>query len=200
MGVPVARADQVQPFTRDQVEALLSAARRSKQRRRDEAILYFLFDTGVRASELCSLKMSDLDLGGRRCTILGKGNKRRTLCLGRTKALGQYLRGQQRDERDTAFLDSRGTRAGEPSTRSGLLQLIRRLGRAAGIQAARCSPHTFRHTFAMEFLRAGAHLFTLQQLLGHTTLSMSQKYVALAQAEIESQHRQFLPADRLKRS
>jgi site-specific recombinase XerD len=84
-------------------------------------------------------------------------------------------------------------------TRSGLLQLIRRLGKAAKIEACRCSPHTFRHTFAVEFLRAGGNVFTLKELLGHTTLTMTQRYVAIAQADIESQHRRFSPADRLKR-
>lgn len=84
--------------------------------------------------------------------------------------------------------------------RSGLLQLIRRLGRKAGIQATRCSPHTFRNTFAVEFLRGGGNLFSLQQLLGHSSLSMTNRYVALAQGDIENQHRQFSPADRLARS
>jgi site-specific recombinase XerD len=57
---------------------------------------------------------------------------------------------------------------------------------------------TLRHTFAGEVLRAGGGAFTLQQLLSHTSLSMTNRYVALAQADIEAQHRQFSPADRLK--
>jgi site-specific recombinase XerD len=60
-------------------------------------------------------------------------------------------------------------------------------------------PHTFRHTFAVMFLRAGGNTFTLQQLLGHTSLAMTNRYVALAQADIENQHRQFSPADHLKK-
>ena len=68
---PVARADQVQPFTPDQIEALYQAARRSRHPRRDEAILLFLLDTGLRASELCSLKMKDIDINGRRLYGLG---------------------------------------------------------------------------------------------------------------------------------
>lgn len=197
---PVARHDQVQPFTAAQIQALLGAARRSRHRRRDEAILWLLFDTGCRASELCGLKLHDLDLQGRRCTVLGKGNKTRSLFFGKqtTKALWSYLQEEPREPDEALFLADRGTRAGEALTRSGLFQLIERLGKAARLEAVRCSPHTFRHTFAVEFLRAGGNIFTLKELLGHTSLTMVNRYLALAQADIEHQHRQFSPADRLK--
>jgi site-specific recombinase XerD len=194
---PVSRPDQIQPFTPDQAQALLLAAKRSKQSRRDEAMLWFMLDTGVRASELCGLRRCDVDFQGRRCTVLGKGDKHRTLPFGGTaaKALWNYLKDEPRDPEEPLFLSQRG----EPLTRSGLLQLIERLGKVAHVEATRCSPHTFRHTFAVEFLRAGGNVFTLQQLLGHTDLKMTNRYVALAQADIENQHRQFSPADRLKR-
>ena len=195
IAAPVARTDQIQPFTPGQVNLLLQAAKHSPYPRRDYALLMFLFDTGLRASEVCSLRMSDMDLGGRRCTVLGKGNKHRTVPFGgtATKALWQYLREAPRESSDPLFF----SKLGEPLTRSGLLQLIRRIGKAAKIEVARCSPHTFRHTFAVEFLRAGGNVFTLQQLLGHTSLTMTNRYVALAQADIENQHRQYSPADRL---
>lgn len=189
---PVARPDQIQPFTPAQVNALLQAAKKSQQPRRNESLLLFLLDTGLRATELCSLRTKDVDLQGRRCTVLGKGNKRRTVPFGGTaiKALWQYLREDAHEPDDPLFFSERG----DPFTRSGLLQLFRRLGKAAHIEAARCSPHTMRHTFAVEFLRGdgkgmGGNVFTLQQLLGHTTLSMTNRYVALAQADIEAQHR-----------
>lgn len=198
---PKLSSEQVQPFTQEHQIALLHAARRSTHPRRDEAIALFLLDTGVRASELCALKMCDLDLKLRQCNVVGKGKERRTIFFGRTsaKALWQYLREQPREENDFVFVSDRGERAGEPLTRSGLLQLVRRLGRVAQIQAARCSPHTFRRTFAVEFLRNGGNVFSLQQILGHTNLHMTNRYVALAQADIENQQRQFSPADRLKR-
>lgn len=196
---PKARPDQVQPFTREQIGYLISAAKRSQQPRRNEALVLFLLDTGLRASELCSLRLRDMDLQGHRCTVLGKGNKRRTVPFGgtATKALWQYLREDPRDDDDPVFFSERSR---EPLKRSGLRQLLERLGKAGRIEVTRCSPHTLRHTFAAEFLRAGGNVFTLQQLLGHTTLSMTNRYVALAQADIEAQHRQFSPADRLRRS
>jgi site-specific recombinase XerD len=145
--------------------------------------------------------MRDIDVAGRRCIVMGKGNKHRTIYFGRTttKALSKYFAEQPREPDTPVFLADRGTRAEEALTPSGLFQLIRRLGRVAGIQAARCSPHTFRHTFALQFSQNGGNAFTLKELLGHTSLAMTNRYVALAQANMESQHRQFSPADRIKR-
>jgi integrase/recombinase XerD len=110
------------------------------------------------------------------------------------RALWNYLREEEREPNDPLFLSERG----EQLTRSGLLQLIERLGSTARITAARCSPHTFRHTFSVEFLRAGGNVFSLQQMLGHTALHMTNRYVTLAQADIENQHRQYSPVERLK--
>ena len=196
---PVVRKDQVQPFTPEQLEALLAAAKRSRHPRRDELILLFLLDTGARASELCSLRVRDLDLTARRCTVLGKGNKSRALCFGArtTRALWAYLRAEERDPDTPLFTADAGHQPGEALTRSGLLQLIKRLGKSAGVECARCSPHTFRHTFAVSFLRNGGNVFTLKELLGHTTLAMVNRYVVLAQADLENQHRQFSPVDRM---
>jgi len=199
---PVCRPDQIQPFSQEQAERLVNQAKRSTHPRRDEAIVLFLLDTGVRASELCGVQMKDMDLQGRRCNVLGKGGKVRAIYFGRdtTRALWQYLKESPREPEEFLFVSDRGTCATDPLTRSGLLQLIVRLGRAAKIEATRCSPHTFRHTFAIEFLRAGGNIFSLMNILGHTDMKMTNKYVALAQADIANQHRQFSPADRLRGS
>ena len=194
---PISRSDQVQPFSEAQVAAMIAAARKTVHARRDEALIMFLLDTGVRASELADLTLASVDLTGKRAIVLGKGNKRRTVYFGRatTKALWQYLNEEVREPNSPLFLSDRGRQAGDPLTRSGLLQLIGRVGSAASIEAVRCSPHTFRHTFAVNFLRNGGNCFTLQQLLGHTNSQMTYKYVALAQADIEKQHRQYSPVD-----
>jgi site-specific recombinase XerD len=197
LSIPRAHSDQIQPFTMEQVEALLLATKRASYPQRDEALILFLMDTGVRATELCSLKMRDVDLYACSAQVLGKGNKRRTVCFGRrcARLLRGYLRREFRQSDDPVFTSERG---GTALTRSGLLQLIHKTGKRAGIQVTRCSPHTFRHTFAVEFLRAGGNVFTLQQLLGHTGLQITQRYVALAQADIQAQHRQFSPGDCLE--
>lgn len=199
---PKASSDQINPFSDEHLRRLERAAAASEHPRRNLAIHFVLLDSGMRASELCSLKVRDFDLQGCRCTVLGKGNKRRTVYFGRKvrKALWNYLQEQPRENDDPIFLSDRGKNHQEPLTRSGLRQLIQRLGQQGGVQGVRCSPHTYRHTFAVRFLCAGGNVFSLQQLLGHSNLSVTQRYCALAQGDLENQHRQFSPADRLERN
>jgi len=201
IAAPVSRADQIQPFSEAQVNALLAAARRSRHPLRDEAIMLFLLDTGVRASELCGLRQKDVDLQEQRCVVLGKGNKHRVSHFGRDtrRALFNYLRDEVKDPDAALFRSDRGETAGEALTRWGLRQIIERAGQAAKIEATRCSPHTFRHTMAVTWLRNGGQVFALKELLGHTDLKMTNRYVALAQADVANQHRRFSPADSLKK-
>lgn len=196
---PVVRSDQIRPLSPDDINALFQAARSSYNPTRNEAILYLLLDCGLRASELCSLKVGDIDMENRRCVVLGKGNKYRVAFLGRsvTKSLRKYLRGYGGTPDAPLFIADGGTQAFEALKRRGLHTVIQKLGKAAGIQSVRCSPHTLRHTFAVEFLRGGGNIFTLKMLLGHTNLAMTNRYVMLAEADLEHQHRQFSPADRL---
>jgi len=148
---PVYRSDQIQPFSNEQIETMLRAARKSHHPRRDEAIILLLLDTGLRASELCSLRVNAVDMDERRLTVVGKGNKRRTVYFGRrsARALGQFMREHSWGPEQAVFCSDRGILAGSALTRSGLLQLIERLGKVAAVQNTRCSPHTFQHTFAL---------------------------------------------------
>ena len=191
--VPVDRADEIEPFTEQQVLQMRSAAKQSRQALRDEAIVAFLVDTGVRASEICGLRFADVDLSAKRATVEGKGGKSRPVYFGRitARALWQYLKMDGREPTEPLFQSERG----EALTRSGLQQLVERLARTANLTGVRASPHTFRHTFAIGFLRNGGNQFSLMSLLGHTNLQMTARYVKLAQADVENQHRQFSPAD-----
>lgn len=195
---PLVREGQIQPLGEAQVQSLLSAARRGKYPRRDVAILMLLLDTGLRAGELCRMRTDELDLIGRRATVLGKGNKVRSVYFGQEagRAVRAYLRDEKRDPEDVVFR----TEDGEPFCPNTLLQLVNRLGEAARISGVRCSPHTLRHTFAVSFLRAGGNVFSLQQMLGHTSLTMTRRYVSLAEADIEKQAKTFSPMDRLNGS
>jgi site-specific recombinase XerD len=198
---PVARRDQLKPFTQTEIDRLLDAARRSCNPKRNEAIICLLYDTGIRASELCALRRKDVDLGTYRCTVLGKGNKLRTVSFARTtlKTFTAYLGDLPKQPDEPLFTSDRGKWAGDPLTRWGLLQLIERLGKAAGVQGTRCSPHTFRHSFAVQFLRNGGNVFTLREMLGHTQLDIVNIYVNLAEADVENQPRQFSPMESLRR-
>jgi len=213
---PENNKDQVAPFTADEIQRLLAAARETNYPRRDEAICIFLLDTGVRVSELANIRLSDIDWDARKITVLGKGQKERAIYFGhqakralwsylsedsRTPLKGKRLKNvKEKDENSPLFVSEVGERSGEAFSRQGLLRLIVRLGKRAGISGKRVSPHTFRHTFAVEFLRAGGNVFTLKELLGHTSLHMTNRYVSFAQADLENQHRQFSPADRMRRA
>jgi site-specific recombinase XerD len=204
--VPIDRPDQVQPFTGDQCRALLEAAKRTTNPLRDEALLCLMLDNGIRASELCSLTRGDISLEQCEVTVrCGKGGKTRQLPFSRVtrKALYRYLADRSGvvastgDLMEPLFIADRGRDAAHAMTANGLFQLIRRVGRMAKIAGVRCSPHTFRHTFAITFLRAGGNIFTLRIILGHETLAMTNRYVALAEADITVQHRQFSPVEHL---
>lgn len=197
---PVVRQDQVQPFTAEQIRALLAATKNGFYPKRDKAIILLLLDTGMRAAELCGLKWGKTDIASRKCLVLGKGNKYREVFFSSTtyRAITDYRREETSvtDDLDSPlFYSDRGTRSGSGLSESGLLQLIRRLGKKASIQAVRCSPHTFRHTFALNFLRSGGSAFALKETLGHEDLKMTQKYVRLASADIERQHRAYSPVE-----
>ncbi len=207
--VPIVRSDQPAPLSDDQINKLLSAAKRSRNPKRDEAIIWLLFDTGMRAAELCSLRVGDIDFTGRTIVIEeGKGRKRRMVPFGKhaMKALygwlysriekGRKVQTYTNEPDEPVFRSDRGAGAGGPLTTSGLLRLLKRLGKSARVPQAH--PHALRHSFSVSFLRNGGNQFTLMSMLGHTNPKMTARYVSLAQADIEAQHRAFSPGDRLK--
>lgn len=200
IAAPTDRPDDIQPFTHAETNRLLEAAHQSPHRARDEALLLFLLDTGVRATEICTILIGDLDMTMRTASVLGKGGKRRQVPFGRRagKALWNYLKGRPQAKHLPVFTGVGGHKAGEPMTRSGVTQLIARLGDGANIQA-RCSAHTFRHTFAINFLMNGGNQMTLMQILGHTDVKMTARYVHFSQANVAEQHRKFSPADNMDR-
>ena len=198
----------ITPFSEEDIKTLLANGERSRTYTRpgkracdhavatalrNRTIILLLLDTGVRASELCGLKIKDADLTNKRILVLGKGNKERALPISpRTaKTLWRYLTTERKDEPVNAplFLGSEG----DPLNRDALLKLLIRLGAKAGVQD--CHPHRFRHTFAVNFLRNGGNAFELQMALGHTTLQMVQTYLALAQTDLDAAHRKASPVE-----
>lgn len=200
---PISRRDQVQPMTKENLVDLLAAARNSYYPRHNEALIRFLVDTGVRASEFCSIRLKDVDMRQRSVLVTGKGNKQRTVAFAEvvSRSLWAYLRGRGcdvgEDGNEPLFVAHGGFSAGSAMTRSGVFQAVQRLGQQAGIHGVRCSPHTLRHTFAVNFVRNGGSPFALMGILGHTDLQMTNRYVMLAQADIAAQHAKFSPMDNM---
>ncbi len=165
------------------------------------AVVRMFLDSGLRISEVGSLRIADVESGTGEITVTGKGGKRRRVYLGRDarRAVRRYLEVQRRGAKpeEPLFLAEGGTRSGEAMTRSGFTQVIRKLGQVAGVQGVRCSPHTFRHTFAIEFLRAGGNVYELQVLMGHESLEILRRYVLITQTDAEAAHRRASPGDRM---
>jgi site-specific recombinase XerD len=196
---PIDRPDDIIPFETHHIEALYTAARQTLNATRDVAIISMLLDTGIRLAELAGLKYQDIDHMVRSCIVEGKGGKKRKVYYGRhtAKALWNYLKHTSdiRIPESPLFYCTRGTGHKEALTERGIQMLLRRLGASAKITGVRVSPHTFRHTFAIQFLRSGGNQFTLMQILGHTNVRMTSRYVQIAQADVEQQQRLHSPVD-----
>jgi site-specific recombinase XerD len=157
---------------------------------RNRAILLVLLDTGLRATELCELHIKNVDLNNRHLLVLGKGSKERVIPFSAvtSQAIWRYMSTRPKDlANDFLFV----TAEGQPLDRSGLSKLVRRIAQRAGV--AKAHPHRFRHTFAISFLRNGGNAYALQMMLGHSTMEMVKRYLALAQADVEAAHRQASP-------
>ncbi|HBH02333.1 MAG TPA: tyrosine recombinase XerC [Candidatus Rokubacteria bacterium] len=141
-------------------------------RARDLAILELLYASGLRVSELAALDVGDVDLAEQTVRVLGKGRKERIVPFGAkaARALGVHLAALGA-ARGPFWRNGRGGRL----TARAIHTIVRRSARAAGI-AQRVSPHTLRHTFATHLLDAGADLRAIQELLGHSRLSTTQRY------------------------
>lgn len=192
--------DQIQPLSDDQVGDLLDALMASSTSLRDRAILLVLLDTGLRVSELCSLKVSDIDQEEIR--VVGKGGKARSVFLqtDARRAVRDYLRTRRHALLDDPlFTAARGHDTRQALTPSGVRQAIRLAGERAEIRGIRVSPHTLRHTFAVSFIRNGGSQLALRLLLGHASLRMVQRYVNLGSADLAESHRMASPVERLKK-
>lgn len=153
-------------------ELLESPAPDTIQGRRDRAILELLYATGLRVAELCALDAADLDRFQGTVRVLGKGSKERIVPVGdqALRALDAYLALRPAGE-GPLFQNLRGGRL----TVRNVHRIVKARARGAGI-ARPVSPHTFRHTFATHMLDQGADLRLIQDLLGHSRLSTTQKY------------------------
>ena len=142
---------------------------------RDKAILELLYSSGLRVSELTSLDISDLNIKESLILVKGKGRKERIVPIGSkaTDAIHNYLpeRISLKNKSPALFLNSRGGRLTQRSVRRILLHYSRMISLKGNL-----SPHTLRHTFATHLLHEGADLRSIQELLGHSSLSTTQKY------------------------
>ena len=175
-------------LTVDEVFSLLEAPKAADSfAARDRAILELLYSTGMRVSELSSLNLDQLDFETEMVRVTGKGNKERLVPVGRPalESLESYYPQRQEiiaarvklgkpADREAVFLNGRGGRL----TVRSIERLVKEYAQRVGL-AARVTPHALRHSFATHLLEMGADLRTVQELLGHVSLSTTQRYTHL---------------------
>lgn len=196
--VPRKLQKAVQPEQAQKVIALCEEDGKFKSRNR--ALVAMLYDTGLRLSEIASLDLSDVDL--KNATVFvqhGKGGHSRTVPIGNTviKHLVKYLR-----DRKPALPGEQRLwigRDGQPFTKWGIVQVLDSYAVRLNIDRAELAPHAWRRGFAVQYLRNGGELFALQQLMGHTNLEMTRKYVNYLPGDLKKTHNLISPMDRLGR-
>ncbi len=151
--------------------------------RRDRALLEFLYGTGSRVAEAVALDLGDVDIDDGTAIVTGKGDKQRLVPVGSAacRALRDYLPDRLalrkgRPDPGAVFLNARGRRL----TRQGVWGIVRKQARRAGIDPARVSPHVLRHSAATHMVEGGADLRTVQELLGHASVSTTQVYTRVS--------------------
>jgi site-specific recombinase XerD len=204
---PKPEKKEVVPLTESEIKAILSALNRSKIYQRDgqaidhalgsmernRAIILLMLDTGLRASELCDLKVDDVDNRNHRVFVrMGKGMKERMLPFSpRTgQMIWRYLAARKDSQPGDALFTSKLNRS---MTRNKLAEMFANIGRRAGVP--NFHPHRLRHTFAIQYLRNGGNAYTLQAMLGHSSLDMVKHYLRLAQTDVDTAHRRASPVD-----
>lgn len=197
----------VQPFTHADIRALLRASVSiSKERngklytarlhmaRRNKAIVLILLDTGVRASELCALRVSDFDAHNARIRVWGKGRRERLIDFSpiTAKTIWRYLASREGYEQSDPLFT---TDDGRELTRYELGHIIAGIGRRADVKD--CYPHRFRHTFAVLSITNGVDPYTLQNSLGHSSMEMVRRYLNITQVDAARLQRKASPVQNL---
>lgn len=159
---------------------------------RDRALLLLAYSSGLRVSELCGLRLQDIDRARGVVSPLGKGDKRRLVPVATVAldAIDQYLTARNaRGVRGDFVFVARGQK---PITRQAVFKLLRRYALGAGV-GAKISPHKLRHSFATHLLAGGADLRSVQAMLGHADIGTTQVYTHLADDHVRAVHSRTHP-------
>jgi integrase/recombinase XerC len=204
--VPMPKVDKKLPVTLSvsEMEGLLGAAGSvDREGARNRAILELLYSTGLRVSELVALDLPDFGSSpgaGGTLRVMGKGKKERMVVFGKVagEAVADYLLRRaeffqagevgKADEEPALFLNSRGGRL----TVRSIERIVRAAALAAGV-SGQITPHTLRHSFASHLLANGADLRLIQELLGHSSLSTTQKYTHVEMGQLLAEYRRSHP-------
>jgi integrase/recombinase XerD len=185
-------------LTQDEIERLFSVPDTSTEiGLRDRAILELMYACGLRATEVASLKLGDLDLEGGVVTTLGKGSKTRRVPIGTSavewvKSYIALRRNKEIIEVSQVFL----TPLGRPITRKTVYAMIKAASSSAGLEDV--SPHTLRHSFATHLVQNRADIRSVQQMLGHADISTTQIYTHMTDTHLRQSYERFHPRAKAK--
>ncbi len=196
MDLPRAAKKLPVALTESEVTALLTPqAAMSALAQRNFTMLFFLYSTGLRVSELVNLSLSSCNLTSNFVRVIGKGNKERIIPFG-TPAKNQ-LEDYLKNSRPVILKKRRSnglfvTNRGKTMSRLRFWQIIKEMAATANIRKE-ISPHTLRHSFATHLLSRGADLRTVQLMLGHSDISTTQIYTHIDQDRLKNIHKKFHP-------
>jgi integrase len=187
--MPKLAQKQLRFYTQQEVGQIIEACKD----KRDRAFILLMIDSGLRLSEVIALNWGDVDVNtGIIKVVSGKGRKARIVLIGfnARRALLRYQGEVTLGDDQPVFQSESGRRF----TVSGMRSWVLRLGNRAGIKL---SPHALRRTFATLALKAGMNVFQLQGLLGHSSLEMTRRYVAMLDEDLVDAHKKHGPIDHL---
>lgn len=198
---PPRRNPDPKAISPDDIRALFAATTQDAMGARDRAIIAFLMDTGCRAQGVVELTLERLELQECRAFVIEKGSRKRAVFFTPYTAelLATWLthRAEKITGR-TVFYSVSNKHYGLPLKPQGLFQLLKRLKRKAGVKG-KVNPHSFRHSFAREYIRNGGDLSTLSRLMGHSNSLVTSWYYAVFSAdELAAAHAKYSPGNQLK--
>ena len=198
--IPPPPVKVVPTFSSIQIKQLLNVInKKTATGYRDYAIILTFLDTAIRLSELCSLRIENLRLEDGFGIVRGKGNKERVFPLGKQlqKVLWSYIERYRPEPAIPKFTFVFLDRDGKQIKSKMVETMMKRHGKRAKLTGIRCSPQTLRHTAAISFLRNGGDLFSLQRILGHSSLEMTRRYCAITDIDVKRIHTTSSPVDNL---
>lgn len=180
----------------DEIDAMVDAIDMDKaEGQRNRAIIETLYGCGLRVSELCDLRIDNINFDDRVLMVIGKGDKQRLVPMSDVSVEQIRLWFDDRSRLDIkhghesyVFLNRRGSRL----TRMMIFYIVRQLAELAGIRKA-ISPHTLRHSFATHLLEGGANLRAIQQMLGHESISTTELYLHLDKSHLRDEILRYHP-------
>lgn len=191
------RQQVIETFSREQIHALL---RQPDQLTftglRDYTMLLLLFETGLRVKELVNVRVDDIKFDDNMIRVRNpKGSQERLVPFQSTmkRQLRKYIAIRGEVDNDFLFVSIDD----EPLAIRAFQDRMKLYGKRADIKNVRCSPHTCRHTFAKMFIQNGGDAFTLQNILGHTSLDMTRRYVNMFSQDVSRAHKKYSPIEKL---